>query len=64
MKKRNLKSLHLNKKSISSLAQFKAYGGREESILSITTISVAWCYSDTCISTVYQGPVQPTCANC
>lgn len=63
MKKKNLKSLSLNKKVISNLNQKQVNGGTGGTIVPIT-ITFAWCPSDTCVSTVYEGPMQPTCAFC
>lgn len=62
MKKKNLKSLSLNKTTISKLNQEQIKGGTAPSI--IVLITRAWCPSDTCITTVYEGPMQPTCGNC
>lgn len=62
MKKKNLKSLNLNKTVISNLNKAQVNGGNGGTITCFE--SLAWCFSDTCISTVYEGPVQNTCAFC
>ena len=64
MKKRNLKSLALNKKSISNLQQEASKGGTVTFTTVVTVITCQWCPTDTCVSTVYEGPVKPTCHNC
>ncbi|WP_299769346.1 class I lanthipeptide [uncultured Dokdonia sp.] len=69
MKKKNLKSLSLNKMTISRLQQNQINGGIESHMLTpmiefITDLSNEVCLTDTCISTVYDGPVKHTCANC
>jgi len=58
MKKKNLKTLKLNKKSIAKMQKEQIKGG------TFITESLAWCFSDTCITTVYNGPMKPTCGNC
>ncbi|MEM6721018.1 MAG: hypothetical protein AAF611_16930 [Bacteroidota bacterium] len=63
MKKRNLKSLNLNKKSISRLQSDEITGGTGVS-WALIKASIGFCITDTCISTVYEGPVKETCANC
>ncbi|GEM_PF-6850143 len=60
MKKKNLKSLSLDKTVISNLDQNQVNGGTG-SIIGLTAI---WCPSDTCITTVYSGPLKPSCGNC
>ncbi|WP_299679573.1 class I lanthipeptide [uncultured Dokdonia sp.] len=70
MKKKKLKSLSLNKMVISKLQQTQINGGVTANttitpmIEFITDLSNEVCLTDTCISTVYDGPVKATCANC
>ncbi len=69
MKKKKLEHLSLNKMTISKLQQTHVTGGIDSNMLTpmiefITDLSNEVCLTDTCISTVYDGPVKPTCANC
>lgn len=55
MKKKNLKSLSLNKMTISNLHQLYVHGGKE--LIADET--------DTCITTVQSGEVpKPSCGSC
>ena len=63
MKKKNLKSLSLNKSVISNLTQNQINGGEDASIAG-TFLTLDFCITDSCVSTVYEGPMLPTCAFC
>lgn len=60
MKKKNLKSLTLNKMIISNLEQTRIKGGTLN-VICQTEVSEPLCPSYYCISTVMNGPVQNTC---
>ncbi|MBC8756322.1 hypothetical protein H2O64_16730 [Kordia sp. YSTF-M3] len=65
MKKKEIKSLSLNKRSISTLQQDSVVGGATIGTLCALISNVFACPSETCISTAQTGGVvQPTCANC
>lgn len=65
MKKNQLKSLSLNKQSISKLQQDHISGGATIGTFCALISNVIECPSETCISTAQTGEVvKPTCANC
>jgi aspartate carbamoyltransferase regulatory subunit len=64
MKKKNLKSLNLNKKSISILQQAKVSGGTIGTLCALIS-NVIECPSATCITTANSGEVmKPSCGSC
>ncbi|MBC8756457.1 hypothetical protein H2O64_17415 [Kordia sp. YSTF-M3] len=66
MKKKNLKSLKLNKTFVSSFKKNKVVGGSVTLMPSLITVnSFIICESETCITTAQVGEeLKPTCGNC
>jgi len=65
MKKKNLKSLKLNKRSVSILQQDKVSGGGTIGTFCALYSNVIACPSSTCITTANSGEVpKPSCGSC